>query len=81
MRNITKDPGVRLYNRMIEAAKAAEEAEQKEEHDIDGIVFGIPDWLLEKLNLPNTTQRIVLVASNQSFMHVNADYYPRGGTA
>lgn len=79
MRNITKDPGVLIYTRMPEAAKAAEEAEQKDEHDTGGVVFGIPDWLLEKLNLPSTTQRIVLVASNKSFMHVNADYYPRGG--
>ena len=37
--------------------------------------FGIPNWVIENLGLPKSTQRVVIVASNRDFMLVSAKFY------
>jgi len=38
--------------------------------------WGVPAWLLERLGLPETTERVVLIASNTNWMKVSAKFYP-----
>lgn len=41
------------------------------------VQFGICDWLIKHLGLPDTTQRVVIIASNKDFMLVNAKFYAK----
>ena len=43
------------------------------------VQWGIPDWIIKNLGLPNTTQRVVIVASNKDFMLVSAKFYAKEG--
>lgn len=38
--------------------------------------WGVPAWLLERLGLPETTERVVLIATNTNWMKVSAEFYP-----
>jgi len=44
------------------------------------VQFGIPDWVIKNLGLPDTTQRVVIVASNKDFMLVSAKFYAKEAT-